>query len=294
MKKDILYKAAEFYKQELQDRVFHLRAGRKGTTIEFNIIFKDTNFYHLAGLHKLIDIPELRYASNIVYNAILAKRIKYEDIERSDFIDKIKYRLIFLTNLKEIMQAKNLILQSKKRKFFDIEADFALTEGNLDNGYCHLFLKQTGEEVTVPVSYVYQHDSLYIRNNPNKWTVLSIKEIPQKQKLTEQDELVIDKIRKSNSGDLYAMLVNGDSPTGKKENDEGCLMHVLSSYTDDVEQAMRIYKTSALYGKQDDERIKTCIEYLISKKATEKESAQTVIEKPRKAKISSKDEENYK
>lgn len=55
---DKLYEAALFYEKQLNNRVFHLKAGRKGKIIEFDIVFRDEHFKHLIGFHKLIDLPE--------------------------------------------------------------------------------------------------------------------------------------------------------------------------------------------------------------------------------------------
>ena len=73
---DKLFEAATFYKDYLLNRQFYIKAGKKGQILEFNIIFSAKEFKHLAGLHKLKDLPEVqKNKSEILLRQVLKKRI---------------------------------------------------------------------------------------------------------------------------------------------------------------------------------------------------------------------------
>lgn len=74
------------------------------------------------------------------------------------------------------------MMKSLHGEFNFIKADFMLTNKNDDYGYAHLFLKEKATSITVPVTFIIHHDNSYLRNNPNKWTVLSVEEIPKEEK----------------------------------------------------------------------------------------------------------------
>lgn len=52
---DILYQAAKIF-EEIKSYKIEITIGRKGQAEVFTITFEDSDFHHLAGLHKLTDI----------------------------------------------------------------------------------------------------------------------------------------------------------------------------------------------------------------------------------------------
>jgi hypothetical protein len=185
---DKLLRAAEFYKENLAGRKFHLTAGKSGKKIEFDIVFNADNFKHLAGLHKLTDIPLMQRGGEIIYRQILSGQTTLEDIKKSNFFDDIEVRLDNFSELKDTLIAKKLMLKSSHGRFNSISADFMLTKQNNEYGYAHLFLgKDKGkEDYTFPVTFIIQPDNLYLINNPEKWTVLSIEEVKRAEQLPTQ------------------------------------------------------------------------------------------------------------
>ena len=172
---DKLFEAAKFYQDNLDGRKFHLKAVKKNKELEFDIVFNARNFKHLLGINKLIDLQISNTKSEIGYIQILNKEITFADIEKSKFFHLMKPRLENFKEIKYALYSKELMVKSLHGEFNSIRADFMLTNKNEEYGYAHLFLK--GENITFPVTFIIHTDNTYLRNNPNKWTVLSVEEI---------------------------------------------------------------------------------------------------------------------
>ena len=177
MEEDSLYEAALYYKENLENKRFHLQAGKSGVLLEFDILFTDDHFKHLLGLHKLTDIAQVRASSSILYQRILNKEITQLEIKASLSYSFIEDRLKYFQELKAVLFSKNLMIKSLHGQFNTIVANFMLTKKDDSYGYAHLFLKEEEEGFTIPVTFFTREDNMYLRNNPNKWTVLSIEEI---------------------------------------------------------------------------------------------------------------------
>lgn len=176
---DKLLNAAKFYKEHLVGRKFHLTAAKSGKIIEFDIAFNADNFKHLVGLHKLTDIPLIQRGGNIIYRQILTGQTTLEDIKKSYFFKDVEKRLDNFSEIKDVLTAKKLMLKSSHGYFNSIRADFLLTKRKSEYGYAHLFLGKDKDKdnFTFPVTFIIHPDNLYLINNPEKWTVLSIEEI---------------------------------------------------------------------------------------------------------------------
>ena len=68
--------------------------GRKGNTREFLLMFDAYHFHHLAGLHKLSDMPELRKNRERVFKDVLSEKLTYEMINKSVDFPDIESKLI--------------------------------------------------------------------------------------------------------------------------------------------------------------------------------------------------------
>ncbi|MBQ7913393.1 MAG: hypothetical protein IJ308_06620 [Clostridia bacterium] len=177
MEEDLLYKDALFYKTNFEGKKFHLKAGRKCVLLEFDILFSSDHFKHMIGLHKLKDISQLRYSSSKIYRQILNKELAFTDISFSIYYYLIENRIMFFEELKNILASKELMVKSLHGNFNTIEADYMLSYKNEEYGYVHLFLKQKNEGTVEPITFIIHDNNDYLKNNPNKWTVLSIEEI---------------------------------------------------------------------------------------------------------------------
>lgn len=89
---DLLMKCACKY-QQLMAYEYRFTLGRKGKMTEILLRFSDTDFHHLAGLHKLKDISIARANRSTVFRHILDGHITYDTISKSRFLPEIQSRL---------------------------------------------------------------------------------------------------------------------------------------------------------------------------------------------------------
>lgn len=179
---DKLLTAAQFYNSELNGRNFHLKAGKKGNIIEFDIKFTSEHFHHLAGLHKLKDLTQVQGNKTYIFKKVLNGKITVDDIQKSDFFSDIENRLNNFCEIKEALYGKELMIKSLRGEFNSIQADFMLTKTDKNYGYAHLFLINKNEAITVPVTFIVHPNNDYLKNNPEKWTVLSVEEVKRAEK----------------------------------------------------------------------------------------------------------------
>lgn len=111
---DLLYEAASVF-QSLQIYSLFLTIGRKGNSEEIKIIFDNSDFHHLAGLHKLTDINQVyKQNAKIVFKKIMKQEISYSNIENSSFIEQVKTRLTIIKSFKEIFSNPSTIFEFRK------------------------------------------------------------------------------------------------------------------------------------------------------------------------------------
>lgn len=54
--------------KELMNYKYHIKLGRKGSLYEFTIDFQSSDFFHLIGLQKLIDLRFLKHSTEYIFN----------------------------------------------------------------------------------------------------------------------------------------------------------------------------------------------------------------------------------
>lgn len=141
---DLLLKCASVF-ERLTAYQYRFTLGRKGNLTEIVLGFGETDFHHLAGLHKLKDINIARENRQAVFHNILAKRITYQTIEKSAFFNESHVRLNAFQFIEELLDGEHLIFRFNKKTFpfSAIEGDFLLKLGDgtaLDISF--LFLNQ--------------------------------------------------------------------------------------------------------------------------------------------------------
>lgn len=125
---DILLDSALKFKS-LLDINYVLTFGRKNKSYNIIITFNEDNFCHLAGLHKLIDMPHLKKGASANFNKILNRKLTYCEISRSHHINKIEDRLRILSKLESILNLENTnwkYCQSRVPFESKIKADFLI------------------------------------------------------------------------------------------------------------------------------------------------------------------------
>lgn len=110
----MLYQAAKIF-EELKSYKIEIIVGRKGKSEAFTIVFEDSDFHHLAGLHKLTDIVQVyKQNASIVFAKILTREICLSDLEASSFYPLIQDRISILLSLKELFSNINSVFKFRK------------------------------------------------------------------------------------------------------------------------------------------------------------------------------------
>ena len=115
--------------QKLIDTQYEIIIGRKGQTSKIILNFSETEFVHLAGLHKLVDNEFFRTASRKkVFVSALDGKISYDRLTKSENFDFIKERIEYFEFLESILDSNEIIFKynSKKQAFSLIQADYLL------------------------------------------------------------------------------------------------------------------------------------------------------------------------
>lgn len=130
---------------------YRIIIGRKGRTIELNITFSVTDFHHLAGLHKLVDISKVNVGKReTLFRTILSGEIGEDLLMRSCHYSKMRARLYSLRNLEQFLDSNELIFRFDRKKVkgaSSIRADFLL-QNDLEGMTAYLFIAPRRENDT--------------------------------------------------------------------------------------------------------------------------------------------------
>ncbi len=105
-----LYQATQKFNKLLGIK-YEIMLGKKGNTILFELSFSKNDFYHLAGLHYLTDIRDLKNDRAKIFDKLLTDFDFSKKIIKSDFYDKIQERVNHLANLESIIDSNKTIFK---------------------------------------------------------------------------------------------------------------------------------------------------------------------------------------
>ncbi len=150
---DRLQRIASAYQSMLQTQ-YYFEISKRRNLQKFILSFEKSDFYHLAGLHKLKDIELLQTGTSksVLFEHILDGRISLEQIEKSDFYCDIEGRLFYLEKFKELIEQNQSIFRylDKNNKTSLIKADYLLENVSVPD-ILFIFLserkKSTNQEV---------------------------------------------------------------------------------------------------------------------------------------------------
>ncbi|MCR4718029.1 MAG: hypothetical protein K5768_00165 [Firmicutes bacterium] len=115
--------------QKLIDIQYEFIIGRKGKMSKIILNFSETEFVHLAGLHKLVDNEFFRTASRKkVFDYALEGKISYDTLTKSEHFEFVKERIEYFEFLENMLDSNDIIFKySAKRNVFSlIQADYLL------------------------------------------------------------------------------------------------------------------------------------------------------------------------
>ena len=166
---DLLQECATNYTKLLTSR-YHIICGRSKAgqkeRLAFDITFWQSDFYHLAGLHKLSDLPpfrRLRKPDTIA--KILDGQLTESLARKSDYFSQIEDRLILLANLEPFLDSNDLVFRYDKKYApgTTIEANYLL-QNLFQQRIAYLFLAQRHEDNTqVCKSFFYKKNIDYTK-----------------------------------------------------------------------------------------------------------------------------------
>lgn len=124
---DLLLETAENFKRMFNIK-YDILLGKKNKEVNIVINFRFIDFHHLAGLHYIKDLPELKQSREKVYNTIFTDSKLRGKIYNSEFFPEIENRLIALNQIEKLLDNDKLIFtyDYTKNKMSKIRADFLI------------------------------------------------------------------------------------------------------------------------------------------------------------------------
>ena len=132
--------------EHLLDFQYHIIIGRKGKSVELNILFDPSEFHHLVGLHKLHDLRIARENRDKVFQQILTGNISINDLKKSQYFPNIQKRIEPFIQIENFLDSNKLIFRynQKLQTFSLIEAEYLLSTP-YENTDIYIFLDRQKE-----------------------------------------------------------------------------------------------------------------------------------------------------
>ncbi len=149
---DILRESAKSFAR-LKNIRYDLTIAHAGKLVVLSIGFDNSHFHHIAGLHKLKDIDQLRLrrrrSTAVIFDEIMRGRISFATIEHSAFFDSnLMERIKLAGQLESILDADNQLFSFDSRygqaRFSAIPADYIITDADRRIAI-YVFLSKDGE-----------------------------------------------------------------------------------------------------------------------------------------------------
>lgn len=138
--------------------------------------FKQTDFPHLIGLHKLIDIPVIRQFNDSNNKTISAKYIISKVKQQELLTEEIIKRSLYFSDIQnrfDNFSKENILTTSYTDAIVDfnasligsnLSAKYILFEQKNQQGYNHLCVAEDNKGIKYAESFFYNPTDLYIRN----------------------------------------------------------------------------------------------------------------------------------
>ena len=189
-----LQKCALAFKK-LIDFQYEIVIGRKGQTYKIFLNFSETEFVHLAGLHKLTDNDFFRTTSRKkVFEYAVNGNIVYNTLAKSENFCLIEERIKYLEYLENILDRNDIVFKynSKKNVFSVIQADYLL-QSTHSGKEIYIFLdKLDNSDFHFCRSFFPKEDRDYTAGQ-TKYTLLYKKKI---NKVTGESEIQYNKLHR--------------------------------------------------------------------------------------------------
>lgn len=185
-KLDKLIECALLYKQ-LIGTDYVISAQKSNNVIKVITYFSEANFFHLLGIQKLVDVPELKTLNKAnVFEMIISGKITYDTISSSVFIESVDERIQYFSKLHELLDNDIILKYDKRKAYSDISATMMVYK-KYDEVYLHLFFNSRDDksQVMIPCSFFPRKDNKYIAHQ-EVYKIIGIEKIEHGSKLKEQ------------------------------------------------------------------------------------------------------------
>ena len=171
---------------KLKNIKYELIVAHAGRLVRLSIGFDNSHYHHIAGLHKLKDIDQLRLrrkrSTSVLFNDIMKGRISLATIEKSDFLnDQLIDRIKLAGKLESIMDADNLLFSFDARygqaRYSAIPADYIITDAG-HNIAIYVFLSQSEESYYITRSLI--RDTRNYTEGQHKFAILKKEKVNQR------------------------------------------------------------------------------------------------------------------
>lgn len=192
---------------------YNIVIGRKGKTHNISLIFQNTNFHHLLGLHKLKDLQIAQIKREDVFKDILNGKITYNHIHKSVYINNIVNRIDPLSCIENLLDNNKLIFQynDKKNKISLIQANYLLSTPHNQNDV-YIFIDKCKNDETFFCRSFFPRETLDYTKGQSRYTMLYKEKIdlstgekqiqydrltPKKMLIKEQQLTLTDKLQQA-------------------------------------------------------------------------------------------------
>lgn len=162
--------------EQLKNCVYEITLGRKGKLTRIILAFTEDDLHHLAGLHKLVDIEQIRSGKRSrIYESILSGTITGDFLKKSARYHEIEARIQALVYLEDMLDGDQLYFKydPRKKAFSRIEADY-LVSGKANNTPVYLFLGSRSDDTYYCRSFFPQERVDYAEVNEARFSNIFI------------------------------------------------------------------------------------------------------------------------
>ena len=171
---DILEAAAKAF-EKLLNINYEFILGRKWKTTVLHLSFHKEDFFHLAGLQYLDDIPKLRSSREIVFNNICTDEKFRNYVLSSQYLEKIQDRMKHLSKLEDILDSNETVFKIYQLHYSKIKADYILLNEAVSYKL-YIFIKQVDNNNFICNSFFSNDNKDYV-SKQTKMTMLFKKKL---------------------------------------------------------------------------------------------------------------------
>lgn len=173
---DILQECAIAF-EKLFRTDYVITAGHRGKLLKITIVFQAEQFYHLVGLQKLIDLPQVGRAKNksSLFRNIKIGKLTYDTIKSSIHIEEVNQRIKYFHRIENLLNCNIIIKFDKRKAHTSINAEVLIYE-RYEEGYIQLFFQSMKHDILAPCSFFTTNGTKYIERQET-YKVLNIEKI---------------------------------------------------------------------------------------------------------------------